>query len=77
MIKSAISSITFLFLVSISTRYNLSFEEVESPAKEIIEESNDEDSDYYDEDDEFDEEDDELDDFDDFSDLDEEEGADI
>ncbi len=59
------------------------FEEIESPVKEIVE-KDDESSEDYDEsdDDEFDDEDDEFDDdedddFDDFGDFDEEEGADI
>ena len=58
---------------------NMSIEEVEAPAREIVEDSNDD----YDEesDDEFDDDDFDDDDFDDtfdeFSDLDEEEGADI
>ena len=50
------------------------FEEIESPVKEIVEKETESSEDYDESDDEFDDEDDE---FDDFGDFDEEEGADI
>ena len=58
------------------------FEEIESPVKEIVEKDDESSEDYDESDDEFDDEDDEFDDdedddFDDFGDFDEEEGADI
>ncbi|MBQ6405035.1 MAG: DNA-directed RNA polymerase subunit beta [Bacilli bacterium] len=57
------------------------FEEIESPVKEIVEKETESSEDYDESDDEFDDEDDEFEDeedeFDDFGDFDEEEGADI